>query len=160
MCSLTTKHTRVVSIKCTPGFACRAFSDTTLACFIVNVYTTKCSPYNNTAIAVVETTPNFEHTKRHRRTTRCLIWVIWRTFATFQRDRLSWWRHQMEPFYALLVLCAGISPVSVNSPHKGQWREALMFSLICAWINDWVDNREAGDLRRHHGHYDVIVMCK
>ena len=33
-----------------------------------------------------------------------------------------------------------------------------MFSLICVWINGWVHNREAGDLRRHRGHYDVIVM--
>ena len=39
------KHTRVVSTKCTPGFACRAFSDTTLVCFIVNEHTTKCSHY-------------------------------------------------------------------------------------------------------------------
>ena len=46
----------------------------------------------------------------------------------------------------------------VNFPHNGQWRGALMFSLIHAWINDWVNNREAGDLRRQHGHYDVIVM--
>ena len=45
MCSLTMKHTRVVSTKCTPGFACRAFSDTTLVCFIVNEHTTKCSRY-------------------------------------------------------------------------------------------------------------------
>ena len=45
----------------------------------------------------------------------------------------------------------------VNSPHKGQWRGALMFSLICVWINDWVNNREAGDLRRYRAHYDVIV---
>ena len=46
----------------------------------------------------------------------------------------------------------------VNFPHKGQWRGALMFSLIYAWINGWVNNREAGDLRLQHGHYDVIVM--
>ena len=46
-----------------------------------------------------------------------------------------------------------------RSPHKGQWRGALMFSLICVWINDWVNNREAGDLRRYRAHYDVIVMC-
>ena len=46
----------------------------------------------------------------------------------------------------------------VNSPHKGQWRGALMFSLICAWINAWVNKREAGDSRRHRTHYDVIVM--
>ena len=41
---------------------------------------------------------------------------------------------------------------------KGQWRGALMFSLICAWINRWVNNREAGDLRRYRPHYYVIVM--
>ena len=46
----------------------------------------------------------------------------------------------------------------VNSPHKSQWHGALMFSLICVWINDWANNREAGDLRSHRGHYDVIVM--
>ena len=52
----------------------------------------------------------------------------------------------------------GIHRFPVNSPHKGQWRGALMFSLICVWINDWVNNREAGDMRRHHAHYDVTVM--
>ena len=46
----------------------------------------------------------------------------------------------------------------VNSPHKGQWRGALMFSLICPWINGWVNNHEAANLRRHRTHYDVIVM--
>ena len=74
----------------------------------------------------------------------------------------SWWRHHMETFSALLDLCIcfvrGIGRSPVNSPHKGQWRGALMFSLICAWINCWVNNREAGDLRRHRAHYDVSVM--
>ena len=46
----------------------------------------------------------------------------------------------------------------VNFPHKGQWRGALTFSLICAWINGWVNNGDAGDLRRHRAHYDVPVM--
>ena len=64
----------------------------------------------------------------------------------------------METFSALLAICAGNSPVPVNSPHKGQWRGALMFSLICAWINGWVNYQEAGDLRRNRTHYDVIVM--
>ena len=48
----------------------------------------------------------------------------------------------------------------VNSPHKGQWRGALMFPLVCAWINSWENNREAGDLRRHGAHYDVISMAQ
>ena len=52
----------------------------------------------------------------------------------------------------------GIPRSPVNSPPKGQWRGALMFSLICARINGWVNNREAGDLRRHCAHYDIIVM--
>ena len=46
----------------------------------------------------------------------------------------------------------------VNYPHKGQWRGALMFSLICAWMNGWLNNCKAGDLRRHNAHYDVTVM--
>ena len=71
---------------------------------------------------------------------------------------ISWWRHQMETFSALLTLCAGNSPVPVNSPYKGQWRGALMFSLISVWTNGWVNNCEAGDLRLHCGHYDVTVM--
>ena len=52
----------------------------------------------------------------------------------------------------------GIHRSPVNSPHNGQWCGALMFSLICAWINNWVNNHEAGDLRCHRAHYDVIVM--
>ena len=41
---------------------------------------------------------------------------------------------------------------------RGQWRGTLMFSLIYAPINGWVNNRDAGNLRRHRAHYDVIVM--
>ena len=48
--------------------------------------------------------------------------------------------------------------VRVNSPHKCQWRGALMFSLICVWINDSVNNRDAGDLRRYRAHHGVAVM--
>ena len=70
------------------------------------------------------------------------------------RVKSSWWRHQMKTFSALLAFCA------VNSPHKGQRRGALMFSLICTWINSWVNNPEAGDLRRHRAHCDVSAMLK
>ena len=69
-----------------------------------------------------------------------------------------WWRHQMETFSASLPICTGIHRPPVNSPQKVQWLGALMFSLICAWINGWVSNGAAGDLRRHRAHYDPTVM--
>ena len=70
----------------------------------------------------------------------------------------SWWHHQMEPFPRYWSFVWGIHRSPVNSTHKGQWRGALMFSLICAWINGWVNNGAAGDLRRHRAHYDVTIM--
>ena len=59
----------------------------------------------------------------------------------------------METFTELLDLWP------VNFPHKGQWNEALIVSFIWAWKqNGWANNRDAGDLRCHHAHYDVTVM--
>ena len=69
-------------------------------------------------------------------------------------DDVIKWKH--FPRYWPFVRGNPRSPV--NSPHKAQWHGALTFSLICAWINRWVNNREAGDLKRHCAHYDVIVM--
>ena len=51
----------------------------------------------------------------------------------------------------------GIHRSPVNSPHKGQWRGAFIFSLICAWTNSRANKGDAGDFRRYRGHYDVIV---
>ena len=81
-----------------------------------------------------------------------LSWFI----SNFQN--ITWLRHQMKTFSVYWPFVWGIHRSPVNSPHKGQWRGALMFSFICAWINDWVNNHEADDLRRHRAHYDVIVM--
>ena len=69
-------------------------------------------------------------------------------------DDVIRWKH--FPRYWPFV--RGIHLSSVNSPPKGQWRGASMFSFICYWISDWVNNREAGDLRHHRAHYDVNVM--
>ena len=70
-------------------------------------------------------------------------------------DDVIKWKH--FPCYWTFV--RGIHRSPVNSPHKGQWRGPLMFSLTYAWINGWVNNHEAGHLRRHRAHYDVIVMA-
>ena len=69
----------------------------------------------------------------------------------------TWWCHQMETFSAL-PFARGILRSPVNSPQKGQWRGALMFSLICARTNSWANNGDADDWRRHRAHYEVIVM--
>ena len=74
--------------------------------------------------------------------------------GTLNHDDVIKWKH--FPRYWPFV--RGIYRSPVNSPHKGQWCGALMFSLIWAWTNDWVSNREAGYLRRHRAQYDVIVM--
>ena len=75
-------------------------------------------------------------------------------FKLFHDDVIKW-KH--FPRYRTFV--RGIDRSPVNSPHnKGQWRGALMFSLICAWIKGWVNNGEADDLRRYRAHYDVTVM--
>ena len=72
----------------------------------------------------------------------------------WKHDDVIKWKH--FPRYWPFV--RGIRRSPVNSPHKGQWRWALMFSLICVWINGWVNIRDAGDLRRYRAHYDVTVM--
>ena len=72
---------------------------------------------------------------------------------------IPWWHHQMETFFALLALCVGNSPVTGELPTQRPVTRGLdFFSLICAWINGWVKNREAGDWRSYRAHYDVTVM--
>ena len=83
---------------------------------------------------------------------QCLMRAHWGRMRTY--DDVIKWKH--FPRYWPFV--RGIHRWPVNSLHKGQWCGALMFSLICTWINGWVNNREAGGLRRHRAHYDVRVM--
>ena len=85
------------------------------------------------------------HNKTKQNTAMCILQ---------DHDDVIKWKH--FPRYWPFV--RGIHRSPVNSPHKGQWRRALMFSLIYVWIKGWVHNREAGDLRCYRTHYDVTVM--
>ena len=89
---------------------------------------------------------------------RTFIYIICKNNSEWKEsnDDVMKWKH----FPRNWPFVRGIHRSPVNSQHKSQWRGALMFSLIYVWINGWVNNREAGDLRRHHAHYDVIVMMK
>ena len=87
-----------------------------------------------------------------------ILWVYGRNefvhvIQTLNDDVIKW-----KHFPCHWPFVRGIHWSPVNSPHIGQWRRTLVFCLTCAWINGWVNNREAGDLRRHRDHYDVTVM--
>ena len=90
-----------------------------------------------------------------------LFWrqLCWREVALILKpdnDDVIKWKH--FPSYWPFVW--GIHRSPVNSLHKGQWRRPLMFSLVCAWINGWINNGEAGDLRHHRAHSDVtVIVC-
>ena len=80
---------------------------------------------------------------------------MWRCFLSslnFMR------RHQKETFPRYWPFVRRIHKPSVDSAHKGQWRGTSIFSLIGAWTNGWVNNRNTGDLRCHRAHYDVTVI--
>ena len=76
------------------------------------------------------------------------------THTIISHDDVIKWKHILRYWPPV----PGIHRSLVNSPHKGQWRGASMFSWICPWINRWANNREVGDLRRRHVHYDVTIM--
>ena len=76
------------------------------------------------------------------------------TLTFFHDDVIKWKRF---PLYWPLV---GLHWSPVISRHKGQWRGALILSLICAWIKSWINDRDAGDLRRHPAHYGDVVMMQ
>ena len=85
---------------------------------------------------------------------------LWPSSPSHRITHYAWWRHQMETFPRHWPFVKWIHQSLVDSPHKGQWRTASAFSLICLWTNGWAHNRNAGILRRHGAHYDATVMEK
>ena len=71
----------------------------------------------------------------------------------FHDDVIKW--KYFPPYWPFV---RGIHRSPVDSLHKGHWRGAFIFALICPWTNGWANYRDAGDLRRHHDHYDVTIM--
>ena len=82
------------------------------------------------------------------------VFPLWWSAKEITHEDAIKWKH--FPRYWPFV--RGIHRSPVNSPHKGLWRRALMSLWSASWINGWVNNHEAGDLRRQCPHYDVIVM--
>ena len=83
-----------------------------------------------------------------------LLSVLLDAPSSLHHDYIMEWKH--FPRYWPFV--RGIHRSPVNSPHKCQWREASMYSLVRAWAGGWVHTRVASDFRRHLVHYDVTVV--
>ena len=86
---------------------------------------------------------------------------MWSRHLISNTKYIVWWHDDViewKHFPRYWPFVRGIHRSPVNSSHKGQWRGALMFSLIWARINGWVNKGEAGELRRYRPHYDVNVM--
>ena len=75
--------------------------------------------------------------------------------VTLNLDAVIKWKH----FPRNWPIVRGIHRSLVDSPHKGQRGRALMFSLMGAWTNGWVNSRDVGDLIRHGAHCNVILIC-
>ena len=89
-------------------------------------------------------------------------------------ERHSIWHHRQlgsilidqrkyRYYCTLPVLVSGLGSVESFPRYwpfvnKGQWRGALMFSLVYTRTNGWTNHWDAADLRRHRAHYDVTVM--
>ena len=77
----------------------------------------------------------------------------WGTTHGWGQDDVIKWKH----FSRYWPFVQGIHGSPVNLPSQGPVRQN-MFSLICVWTKGWVNIRDAGDLRRHRAHYDVVVI--
>ena len=116
------------------------------------------------ALSQILSNESLSYSLKHISTGQQSLHISWRSTHLLHLYFLfSWWHHQMETCSASLAFMRGIhrwlrgihrSPV--NSPHTDQWRGALMFSLISAWTNGWVNNQDW--FETHHSHYDVTVM--
>ena len=95
--------------------------------------------HNSSNIRVVRTLSHIFPSTQEQPNLSNIIFNLWIYPSRFLA--VSWWRHQMETFSALLPICAGNSPVPDEFPAQRP-----------------VNNGKAGDLKRHRAHCDVIVM--
>ena len=96
--------------------------------------------------------------KFHKKKMTVLSEHVWDYEIFLKKNAMSLQCRYLCKFPAYSILSSAVPLDCGNSLHKGQWRGALIFSLICARINGWVNIDEAGDLRRHRAHCDVTVM--
>ena len=78
--------------------------------------------------------------------------------AVFSLQRSESQRHQMETLSRYWPFVREFTGHRWIPLTKASDAGALMFSLIRAWPNVWVNNRDTGDLTCHRTHNDVTSM--
>ena len=81
--------------------------------------------------------------------------------------RLSWWRHQMETFSALLALCVGNSPVTDDFPVQGPVTQSFDVSsdlrlnkrLSKQWWGWWVETPSRSSWRHRNDWVKCWPFC-
>ena len=86
--------------------------------------------------------------RRHIMAVQCLVLML--SYYDCHSTGYPWLRHKQETlFLRYWPFVRGIHQSPVNSLPKASDAELSCFLLICSWLKGWVNNREAGDLRRH-----------
>ena len=80
-------------------------------------------------------------------------WLLW---YVYDHDDVIIWKH----FRVTGPLCGEFTGPGEFPTQRPVTRSFdVFFDLrLNIWLNSWANNREACDLRRHRGHYDVNVM--
>ena len=71
---------------------------------------------------------------------------------------ITWWRHQMKTFSALLILCEGNPPFTGGCPSQRPVKRSFDIFFDMRLNKRLIKQLDAGDLRRHRYHYDATVM--
>ena len=76
--------------------------------------------------------------------------------ALLDHTKATWWRHQMETFFALVAICEENPPISTGFPSPVTRSFDVFFDLH---LNKRLSKQlNAHDLNCHHAPYDTIVM--
>ena len=122
-------------------------------CLIWQLFGPWASPYGENG-QITMTLHNYRSRQFHRTSNRENPWSGYRDMDSAHDDVIKW-----KHFPHYWPFAWGIHRSPVNSLHKGQWRRALMFSLICIWINGCKGSKQLwGWWFQMLSHYDVIVM--
>ena len=81
------------------------------------------------------------------------------TTSATSATAITWWRHQMETFSALLALFAGNSPVTGEFPAQRPVTRCFDVFFDLRLNRQLSKQWDAGDFRRYRAHFYVIIMA-